>query len=236
MGNRTGQLKENDKNPFAMFKELIETIQERAPEGFVELSKYGWYLGYDGLPRTPIELGYKLRMGHENEVNKFLEEYYEEQLGNIENRLFSRNPKRKGILKEGFDNHRKGDYFSSITLLLTQADGLCYDKAKKFYFQNNNRLKRDKIYKPAIEEEIIEESFMFLKEYLAPMNHTAPINESMDNMENFPVRFNRHEIIHGVDLEYGTKINSLKTISFLNYLNDVLHLSNGVTSNELPNK
>ena len=215
-----------DQNSIAQLANSIKTYQEKAPDGLIELSKYGWYLGYDSLPRTPIELSYKLKQGLENEVDKSLSDYYEEELDNIEKRLVGRNPKRKIIIQEGLNNHRNNNFHSSITLLLTQADGLCYDRAKKFYFQNNLKLKRENIYKPAIQEDLEKNEKMFLREFLAPMNNTSAINETMKKIDNFPVRLNRHEIIHGTDIDYGTKLNSIKTISFLNYLNDILHDKN----------
>ena len=210
-------------NPFAIIAESIIYVQRKAPESLIELSKYGWYMGYDSLPKTPIELHEKLKDGKEKEVDKFLSDYYKSELKFVEKRLIKRNPERKILIKEGFSNHYKGHYFSSITLLLTQADGLCYDRAKKFYFQNDSTLKRSKVYRPAIHEDLARNDQIFLKEFLAPMSNPSAINELIKNIKNFPVRLNRHEIIHGIDIEYGTELNSLKTISFLNYLNDVLH-------------
>ena len=214
-------------NPFAQFAESIKYVQKKTPDSLIELSKYGWYIGYDSLPKTPIELSVKLRDGKEKEVDELLSDYYQTELRNIEKRLIGLNPGRKALIKEGFNNHHNKYFYSSITLLLTQADGLCYDRAKKFYFQNNNKLKRSKIYQPAILGDLVDNNKMFLKEFLAPMDNPTALNEFIQNIENFPVRLNRHEIIHGIDVEYGTRLNSLKTISFLNYLNDVLNDKKG---------
>jgi hypothetical protein len=214
-------------NPFAQFAESLKYVQKKTPDSLKELSKYGWYIGYDSLPKTPIELNDKLKDGKEKEVDEFLSEYYHTELKYIEKRLIGRNPSRKALIKEGFSNHNNKCYYSSITLLLTQADGLCYDRAKKFYFQNDNKLKRSKIYQPAILGDLAENNQIFLKEFLAPMDNPTALNELIQNIENFPVRLNRHEIIHGIDIEYGTRLNSLKTISFMNYLNDVLHDKKG---------
>ncbi|MHA6281180.1 hypothetical protein ACXYMT_13445 [Salinimicrobium sp. CAU 1759] len=219
-----------DINPFARIAESIKILQEEAPGSLIELSKYGWYLGYDSLPKTPIELNRKLKNGDEKEVDEFLSEYYQKELSLVERRLIKRNPARKKLIEEGFHNHRKKNYYSSITLLLTQADGLCYDRANKFYFQNDSDLKKAKIFRPAIHSELAKDEGMFFKTFLAPMNNPSAINELIKNIENFPVRLNRHEIIHGIDIEFGTEINSLKTISFLNYLNDVLHDKTGPNS------
>jgi len=213
----------NYQNPFAMLAQIMKTIEEKTPDGLRELAKYGWYIDYSHLPKTSIELGEKLKNGKVDEVDQFLINYYENELKNIETRLINKNNHRKEIFEEGFQNHRNKNYSSSITLLLTQADGLCYDKSKKLFFKNNSKLTRKKNYKPEIEEILANDSVILLKEFLAPMNEPTAINEHSSNLKKFPVRLNRHEILHGIDSNYGTKINSLKIISFLSYINDVLH-------------
>lgn len=214
---------DNYQNPFAMLAEMMKIIEEKAPYGFKELANYGWYLDHTCLPKTPIELGEKLKNGKVDEVDKFLINYYENELENIQTRLIKKNEHRKEIIKEGIENHKNKKYYSSITLLLTQADGLCYDKAKKLYFKNNPKLSRKKKYKPEIEETLSNDTAVILKEFLAPMNEPTTINEHISKLERFPIRLNRHEILHGMDSNYGSKINSLKIISFLSYINDVLH-------------
>lgn len=55
------QFTENYQNPFAMLPEIFKIIEEKSPDGFKELAKYGWYLDQSCLPKTPIELGEKLK-------------------------------------------------------------------------------------------------------------------------------------------------------------------------------
>ena len=201
----------------------IEILETETPIGILELSNYGWYLGYDSTPKTPVELGRKLKEGLSNEVDEILIKYYEEELTNVEKRLISRNPKRKLIIKEAFENHRSKRYYSSIVLSLTQIDGLCYDETKKLYFKNNNKLQRSKkIYKPEVEEKISERERFVIEGFEIPLNQPTGINEHTENISKFPIRLNRHEILHGMDHSYGTKINSLKVISLWNYINDIV--------------
>lgn len=156
-------------------------------------------------------------------MDEFLINYYENELENIQNKLIKNNLKRKNIINEGIENHKNGNYYSSITLLLTQVDGLCYDKTNKMFFKNNFKLAREKKYKPEIEEVLAnEDTGTFFKEFLAPMNEPSAINEHSSNLDKFPIRLNRHEILHGIDYEYGSKVNSLKIISFLSYIDDLL--------------
>lgn len=218
----TNQLKDIFENLSERIAESMEILKNETPVGILELSNYGWYLGYDSLPKTPVELGRKLKSGKSKEVDKLLTEYYEEELDFVEKRVVARNPNRKAIINEAFDNHRNKRYYSSIVLFLTQIDGLCYDETKKLYFKNNVKLQRSNIYKPEVEEIISEKQKFIIEGFEIPLNQSTGINEHTNNISKFPIRLNRHEIIHGIDNNFGTKINSLKIISFLNYINDII--------------
>ena len=63
---------------------------------------------------------------------------------------------------------------------------------------------------------------LYWKNFIVPMSEPTAINDHSSNLEKFPIRLNRHEILHGMDANYGTKLNSVKIISFLSYINDVL--------------
>lgn len=208
--------------------ELIDSMKytaEKAPERFLILTNYCWFLGYDSLPKTPAELGRKLKKGEIEEVDIFLMDYYEDTLDNIERRLTHRNTNRKHLFEEAFRNHREKRYHSAITLFLTQADGICYDKTGKFFFRNNRDLARKNIFKPQIEEDLrVKENNFVFHPFKTPIDQPIAINDLSENVTNFPIKLNRHEIIHGMDTGFGTKLNSLKIISFINYVNDIIHL------------
>ncbi|WP_194777918.1 hypothetical protein [Pararhodonellum marinum] len=217
------ELREILKNFPERLARSLKILEKETPSGILELSNYGWYLGYDSIPTAPVELGRKLKKGNSKEVDEILIEYYEGELDNMEKRIVNRNPNRKLIIEEAFENHRNKRFFSSIVLSLTQIDGLCYDEAKKLYFKNNIQLQRTKkIYKPEIEEKISEKEKFIIKGFEIPLNQPTGINEKTDNISRFPIRLNRHEILHGMDYSYGTKINSLKVISLWNYINDII--------------
>jgi len=215
-------MKEIFENFSERLVEAMEILKKETPVGILELSNYGWYLGYDSMPKTAVELGRKLKKGNSKEVDKILIEYYEEELDLVEKRVIGRNPNRKSIIKEAFDNHRNERYYSSIVLLLTQIDGICYDETEKLYFKNNGKLRRSKIYKPEVEEKITEKQKFIIEGFEIPLNQSTGLNEHTDNISKFPIRLNRHEIIHGIDYSFGTKINSLKIVSFLNYINSII--------------
>ena len=202
--------------------EKKDILCENTSQGILELSDHGWYLAYDTMPLTALELGEKLKKGCLKEVDDILIQYHEETLNLVEKRVVSLNPNRESIIKEAFDNHRNKKYNSSIVLLLTQVDGLCYDKYQKYFFTNNTKLSRKNIYKPQVEEKISEREKRILNGFEIPLQQSTGINEHTSNLSKFPIRLNRHDILHGMDYNYGTKINSLKIISLLNYINDIV--------------
>jgi hypothetical protein len=189
-------------------KSMIEFKKNSA--GYYELSNYGWYLDMDlGISETNS----LLELMQKNEIqaiDEYLSKYYSKKLRRIEEKLCSNHKNRKAIISEAFECHRKKRYFSSITLFLTQADGICHDKSRKFYFKNNKKLSNKNVYKPEIEAEIERVPEGILDYILAPLTKPTAINDLTSNVKNFPVRLNRHEILHGVDFEFSSKLNSLK--------------------------
>lgn len=49
------------------------------------------------------------------------------------------------------------------------------------------------------------------------MKHEIPLNQSKKNRSPDFSEMNRHRILHGEDIHYGTHLNSLKAISLLQY-------------------
>lgn len=96
---------------------------------------------------------------------------------------------------------------------------------KKFFFKNNKskNLKKLGIYRPEIEESLKMHLSDFSQLLMSPLSGQNAINDSWDNVDDWPIRFNRHEIIHGIDFDYGNELNSLKIISLINYIDSLLN-------------
>ena len=59
---------------------------------------------------------------------------------------------------------------------------------------------------------------------LSPLSQPLPISASKNERNDAFNELNRHQVMHGESLDYGTEINSLKSISLLNYVTQVLRL------------
>ena len=147
--------------------------------------------------------------GNGRAADAWIAGHFESRLDEIETALARSHPERAAILSDAFDAHRRGLYTLSVPVLLAQADGIVGDRYKKkqlFSKSNNNGL--------ASQINGMEPG------QLATMwAETVSGNaEVSSNVRDLPVGFiglNRHSVLHGVDLEYGTKENSIKAVSLL---------------------
>ncbi len=57
---------------------------------------------------------------------------------------------------------------------------------------------------------------------LSPLAQTLPINASEKDRPKGTDALNRHEVLHGIALDYDTAINSHKAVSLVNYVTSVV--------------
>jgi len=57
---------------------------------------------------------------------------------------------------------------------------------------------------------------------LTPIKEQNPIMAREEDLNKFPVKLNRHRILHGIDIDYGSEKNSFRCLSFVKYLSDLL--------------
>lgn len=127
--------------------------------------------------------------------------------------------KRKLILKAVIDAHTKGQFLLSVPVMLTQVEGIIADGYGHIGWLGQERLKK-------YIEELCPENNTFLPDtvirsillntILVKFEHGKKINSSLS----------RHAILHGADIDYGTKKNSLKALLLFNYLQTSFKLVN----------
>lgn len=197
---------------FNKLPDKIQTVQEG-------LAKLGWF----AIPEMPISeyLGLEEHLANNDiaAVDQTMSKWTEYLLGELENELCRDFPDRETFIREGFDSHKNGKYASAITLLLSQADGICYECFEIIFFTVNRNTG-----KPYVADKIEALDLDALtKITLHPLLVKAGINSSEKQRENgeFLDSPNRHLILHGKDKLYPTRINSLKVISFITFMGSV---------------
>lgn len=209
------------ENPFLehlkTFKDIGEKLKrysEGTPEYILLIAQHGWYIDLESEFNFPSLIAEKLTNSQEIFAYEMLSNYYKENIEQIFERLIQRHPIRKDILLQTLEAFKNKLYCLVVPTLLSQIDGICFDFTKKKFFikERNNK------YLPQITSELEKSSSSFLALYLSPLQNQTPIMVREQDIDQFPCRLNRHEILHGINSEYGTEINSLKIISLIKYI------------------
>jgi hypothetical protein len=206
-------------NPF--FKGLQRSFEELPPqtkESLILLGKHGWYLDLEMPISYLFELRITIEKGDVIEAEKILVKNFEKRLDEIEEFIVNRFPSRKKLINAAFKAHRHQEFELSIPVLLAQSDGICKEVINKYFFMKQNQKPQTAIYV----EHFVSNAYQ--KALLTPFTCTLPINMSKGERNEDFNDFNRHMVLHGESLDYGTKNNSLKAISLINYVTQVLKI------------
>lgn len=189
---------------------FFQRISNELPSSLMLLSKYGWYISSCFPLSAIIELNSCCEKGDIEKVDDFFVDYYESEMFKIEKRLVNKRNNRKSIISEGVLSHKEEKYYASTLIFLSTADGLC----ESFLFKTKDNKKE-------------------LVDFLLSVNHTDDISYSLKpittrsnidvyhkSKDRLKSSLNRHEVMHGISTDYGTKVNSLKAFSLLSYVSD----------------
>ncbi len=196
-------------------KELARRFQE-LPESFknalITLGNHGWFCDLEMPWHAILDLHNALSQGNVEDAENALIEYFSERLDSIEASIITKYPNREKIIRSAFNAHRKSEYELSIPVFLAQVDGICYELMNQHFFRSRNSKPRTATYVEQIASDAYRTAL------LQPLAQTLPINQNeKQRNENFG-DLNRHMVLHGESLDYGTKVNSLKVISLINYV------------------
>jgi hypothetical protein len=143
-------------------------------------------------------------------------EYLCRELDAIEGRLKDASPARTEVLSDAFNSHRSGFFYASIPVLIAQADGVVWEKLSILLYSSKREALRRR-------ESELEESGIGLSEVLMwPLLEPTSLNLSKGERPRDFVGMNRHLVLHGEDTTYGSERNSLRAISHLLFVSDVL--------------
>ena len=187
-----------------------------------QVSDYGWFTeNIDTITNKEINIliGY-MYSNQIDEVDKYYLNHFKKNFKRLKDIIIEKNLRRKGILQEAFDSFEQKRYNSAIVLLLTQIDGICYDYYGEKFFLNDARNNYKPKVLPIIQNDLLEQHHFALN----CIEQKSPINIHESKLDSFKVKLNRHEIIHGIDVDYGSEQNAFKILSMLAYLTKTIEL------------
>jgi hypothetical protein len=195
-------------------KSLVRVYTE-TPDNLLNISKYGWFLDFNCEMKYSFELNELIEKDRYDLAEKSLIEYYTENLKGIFQIISKRHPTRKKIFEQIEKSSEQELYYLAIPIIFSQIDGICYDlTSKKFFVKNENFL-------PEVYPKLEELHNGLTDFFLIPIKNSTPFNVWEKEINKFPLKLNRHEILHGVDTDYGNKTNFLRCISMLKYISDL---------------
>ena len=186
-------------------------------ESVQKLMQHGWFPDLD-LTAPQIEQLAEAFDDHPEQANEFLCQRFRDRLEDTEAKVKTAFPKRAEILRQAFHAHRQGHYYLSVTAFLPQVDGFFYDRWSKSLFMGRHW------------EDIESETGQMQNELAREMvrvllDNDWPLIMNWKQRQQEPdgwSHLNRHQVLHGEVVDYGTEENSLKAISLLNYCATVL--------------
>lgn len=202
----------------ADFSKAFAEMPPKLQKALLLLGNHGWYLDMDMSLPDIWRFEKALLEGRIDEAGEMLCAHYESRLDDIEKKVSEKCPARANILASAFKAHRQGDFNLSIPVFFTQIDGVCKELCDHYFFMKERGTGRPQT--ASYVEEGDRKDFMLA--VLSPLTTSLPVAMSEKERGAGATELNRHRVMHGESLDYGTRANSLKAISLLNYLAGVL--------------
>lgn len=215
----TSEIVKNLAPIFSRFQDRLATLDDDIKESLLAMAENGWFVDPNTVTLDNLmEFLTVHRAGKIAEIEERMIQFFEAQVDVIETAITTRFPHRKTVLAQAFEAHRNQKYALSVPVFFAQVDGICCELTKdedgkgKDYFRKNKD-------RPQVADYIdlmIEESYNAV--FLDPLRHSLPVTQSSKERTDGFNRLNRHMVMHGESLDYGTQRYSLQALSLLNYV------------------
>ena len=179
------------------------------------LAAFGWYCDPELSTSATAGFARALAQRGDGEAAEEIAAHFRGRMREIETEICRRYPSRQSIVRDAFDAHRIGKYNLSIPVLLAQADGIWWERFGSYFFSRH----RAGSMRSANLDQI--QSWVF-KVYYLVFDSSSPLWMFKSERPADFIGLNRHQVLHGEVVDYGTEYNSLRAISFLAYLSWVL--------------
>jgi hypothetical protein len=203
-----------DPNFEKSWYEHIEKIISLTAGVISELANQGWFVPSLGELRSRDTKNIRgLSNKSQTDRDMFLCEFYEARLLHIQSVLVRKYPVREQPLSQAFEAHENEKYFLSTNTFLSQADGIFQDL---IFIENGVYSRKQNKGVPVVKQFLGGAKLDdYMLAYLQPLWSKNALNRNKRDCQDYPFMINRHSVLHGTSTNYGTKMNSLKSISFL---------------------
>ena len=193
------------------FAESVRRLPDELRPMVRTLAERGWFIsGEMGMSELRV---FQLlsESGTIEDIDALMSEWIESELPQILQRSVKRFPSRKLIIEAAITAHSAGNFELSVPVLLIQVEGMCIEVLGRKLFSTKSGIPRTK----EATEALIDSAFSEV--VFLPLRETHGLTASEDTRDRWPDAPNRHEILHGLSTDYGTKLNSQKALSLVEY-------------------
>jgi hypothetical protein len=211
----TARITKNIVMPFtSSFLETLERLPARMRKALITFGKNGWYLDIE-MPFPDLwDYEAAFEEGRIEEADAGLSSYFESRVDEIEVGIIQRFSHRKEIICDAFKAHKASDYNTAIPVFFAQTDGICKDIFGRCLFYSNKSTAKP--FSTLIIERVASDTIV--ETLISLLDEDLPVKLSESKRGDNFTALNRHLVMHGESLDYGTKTNSLKAVSLLNYI------------------
>lgn len=191
------------------FSRQFEGLSDEIREQLAVLLARGWCLD-PNMPHTwGRDLVEAIEQGEEDEAQRWLMDYFRQRLGEIEQALHERHASRSVLIADAFKAHREGRYGLSIPVLIAQADGVIYDRHRRQLYSKKSKTNLKDVLAMLPNDDM---RAMIVAAFYVDI----PLTRCTQQLPTGFDGLNRHAVLHGTDVAYGTEVNGLRAVSILN--------------------
>jgi hypothetical protein len=208
-----------------LFFENLEQLPEDTKRFLRDLAYRGWFLT-DEMTLNELAVFLNLNTSQnsadEGQIDEQMAGIVERYIHDIKNKLYERFPPRRPVLEAAFGAHKQGQYNLSIPVFLAQTDGIgaeLLNGVSPF----SRKIVAGGLFATTAEINTLSSQVdtLLIDPLGLPLGITA--NTTSSERLQHPHLYNRHEVLHGISVDYGNKKNSLKAISMLGHIATVVY-------------
>ena len=188
-----------------------EELHAKHTECLQALTASGWFLRPD-TPLTQLQVLKDSLGTNDGFESSAIELYFRERLDSIESELSEAYPRRRHVLHDAFEAHRTGKYTLSVPVFLSQADGIWRDQFGQHFFiwKGRKSTLQDCLNNVQLQYVVTMLNVLYPRE-----KNNNQLWASEKERDSSRDTLNRHQVLHGEDVDYAKEENSLKAISLL---------------------
>lgn len=206
-----GQFIRENQSEILSVGEALRNLPEKLQAGVTLLAQRGWFVDEE-MALSDISVPWRVaENGTLDQIDVLMVAHFEQQLDNIEERLVAFAPARARILRSAFGAVRRDEDDLAVPILLMQADGLCHDRGLGSIFIRDKKDRQTPSAMKRLGDNGVRTSFLY-----SPVYRVLPLYMTVSERNDSFTGLNRHQVLHGESVDYGTHENSLRAVSFLN--------------------